>query len=151
MSRSFRLSNTGQVVGRVVQDRETAILGRLGEQAPTFPCTVDVKGAVEEHYDYRVAGYWEVAPQLAFLIAAESSARWEGEGNRCTLDARAEIRLSGRREPLVLRNTYAGYSVLPPSLDLVEMPNLPRSLISMAGLKYVPSLIKTPLVFFFIG
>ena len=119
---SFRLSTTGKIVGRITQDRESAIVARLGEQAPLFPCTVRVKGTVDEQYDYRVTGYWETAPLFTLYAVALSSTRWEGEGNRYHLKARARISLTGRDEPLELENVYNSYSVVPPSMDLVVLP-----------------------------
>jgi len=53
---------------------------------------------------------------------ALSSTRWEGEGNRYHLKARARISLTGRDEPLELENVYNSYSVVPPSMDLVVLP-----------------------------
>jgi len=120
--RSFKLTNTGRVIGRITQDRQSAVVGRLGQEAPTFPCKVRVTGAVNQEYNYRVAGHWDVAPTFAFTTVAESSTRWEGEGNRNTLTAKAQIALRGRKEPLVLQNVYTSYSVVWPGFDLVLMP-----------------------------
>lgn len=119
---SFKLSTTGKIVGRITQDRESAILARLGEEAPLFPCTVRVRGTVDEQYNYRVTGYWETAPLFTLYAVALSSARWEGEGNRYHLKARSRISLSGLEEPLELENVYNDLSVVPPSMDLVVLP-----------------------------
>jgi len=120
--RSFKLASSGRVVGRIVQDREAAVLARLGEEPRMFPCTVRIRGAVDEDYSYRIAGHWETAPMLTFMALYYSSSRWEGSGGRCTLDARAEIRLKGRSEPLLFENSYTGYSPVLPLSDLVAMP-----------------------------
>ncbi|MHC5034440.1 MAG: SpoIVB peptidase S55 domain-containing protein, partial [Planctomycetota bacterium] len=120
--RSFKLSTTGRIVGRIVQDREPAILARLGEEAPMFPCKVRVKGAVDEEFSYRVAGWWRMAPMFTFLSVAESSQRWEGWRSRYTLTGTARISLKGHDKPLVLENTYTSYSVMPPSMDLLVFP-----------------------------
>jgi len=122
LANSFKLTNIGKVVGRITEDREPAIMARLGEQAPTFPCKVRIRGAVNEEYNYRVAGYWTVAPLMATIAIAESSGRWEGSENRYTLKARAEISIEGRQKPLVLENVYTDSSTVPPALDLVMMP-----------------------------
>ncbi len=120
--RSFKLASAGRAIGRIVQDCEPAILARLGEEAPTFPCTVRIRGAVDQQYNYRVAGYWATAPMLTFMALYYSGQRWDGDGSPCTLDARAEVRLKGRTEPLVLRNAYTDSSAVLPALDLVAMP-----------------------------
>jgi hypothetical protein len=120
--RSFKLSTTGRIVGRIVQDREPSVLARLGEKAPMFPCRVRVKGAVDEEFSYQVAGWWRMAPMFTYLSVAESSQRWEGWRSRYTLTGTARISLKGHDEPLVLENTYTSYSVTPPSMDLLVFP-----------------------------
>lgn len=122
LNNSFRLTATGPIIGRITQDRDSAILARIGEKAPTFPCTVRVSGASNDEYNYRIAGYWAVAPMLASLAVAQSCSRWEGTGGRYTIKAKAQIALSGRKEPLVLQNVYASNSVVPPTLELILMP-----------------------------
>jgi len=119
---SFRLSSTDRVVGRIVQDRSSAIMGRLGEEAPMFPLKVRVRGSVSDQYNYRVAGYWMTAPFFAFYAAARSSLLWEDSGEPLTVRAKARISVDGLEEPLVLSNVYASDSVLPPSLDLLARP-----------------------------
>jgi len=119
---SFRMSTPERIVGRIVQDRETAILGRLGEEAPTFPCTVRVKGDREVVFNYRAAGHWETAPMLATYAAALSATRWEGSGELITMKATSRIRLKGRKEPIVLSNTYATQSPTYSVYSLVAYP-----------------------------
>jgi hypothetical protein len=63
-----------------------------------------------------------MAPTLTYIALYYSSTRWHGEGQPCTLDARAEIRLEGRSEPLVLTNSYVDTSPVMPALDLVALP-----------------------------
>jgi hypothetical protein len=122
LNNSFRLTNCGPVVGRITQDRQSAILGELGRPAPMFPCRVHVRGTVNEDYAYQVAGYWKMAPFFAFMAVSASSERWEGSSTPYTMRARSRIKVSGLPEPLVLENTYSNYSVVPPGLELVEAP-----------------------------
>ncbi len=139
--RSFRLTGAGPVIGRVTEDRDSAVLGRLGEEAPTFPCSVEVSGAVEDRYEYRIAGYWRTAPFFTLLAAAYSSARWQGQGGRYTAEAKVEIELKGRDEPLVLDNVFATSSPSLPAFQLVGMPlasllTNPFEEVQVAGVKY---------------
>ncbi|MFO8007818.1 MAG: SpoIVB peptidase S55 domain-containing protein [Candidatus Brocadiia bacterium] len=120
--RSFRISNPDRIVGRVVEDRDSCIVGRLGEEAPMFPCTVRVKGLAGDTYNYDVAGYWQTAPMFASLAVAYSSTRWQGEGQRYTLEVTSKLHLKGREEPVVLRNEFATESVMMPVFEMVELP-----------------------------
>ena len=119
---SFRVSTVDRVIGRITQDRESAIVGRLGQHAPMFPCTVTVKGARDVTFRYKVAGYWETAPFLAYYATAASVYRWEGAGNLVTVKARSRISLKGRKEPIILENQYAGLTPMGPALGLVWLP-----------------------------
>ena len=119
---SFKLASTGKLVGRITQDRSSGVLAKIGEKAPMFPCKVRVRGTVDDQYSYQVAGYWETAPLFTLYALADSSARWEGLGNRYFLKAKATISFSGQEEPLIQENVYNSYSVVPPSMDLVVIP-----------------------------
>jgi hypothetical protein len=122
LKHSFRLSSAEKIVGRVTQDHESAIVGRLGEDAPMFPCVVRVKGTLDRTFNYRLAGYWEAAPFLAGAAAAISSARWEGSGGLITIRATSRISLKGMKEPVVLSNTFASQNPQTPIYSLVVMP-----------------------------
>ncbi len=139
--RSFRISNPDRIVGRIVEDRDSCVVGRLGEEAPMFPCTVQVKGLAGDSYNYRVAGYWQTAPVFATLAVAYSSMRWQGEGQRYTLDVTSKVHLTGREEPVVLRNEFATESVMMPVFEMVAMPLIavtvnPFRRVDIAGVDY---------------
>jgi len=120
--RSFRISSAGGIIGRITQDRQSAIVGRLGEVSGMFPCKVNVRGAVQESYDFSIASYWELCPLLTLMAISESVARTEGMGNPCTLTAESEIRIKGHRKPLVLRNVYVSFLPEMPALRLAAFP-----------------------------
>jgi len=119
---SFRISSAGGIIGRITQDRQSAIVGRLGEVSGMFPCKVNVRGAVQESYDFSIASYWELCPLLTLMAISESVARTEGMGNPCTLTAESEIRIKGHRKPLVLRNVYVSFLPEMPALRLAAFP-----------------------------
>jgi len=122
LQRSFRVSSADKIVGRLTQDRDSAIIGRIGEQAPMLRCTVRVTGLGGEEYNYRIAGYWQTAPFYTFMAVAYSSLRFQGEGNPYTMTARSRIAIEGRDEPLLLENEFADWSPLTPAFVLVQMP-----------------------------
>jgi hypothetical protein len=119
---SFRLTQSGAVIGTITQDRDSAILGDLGRKPDIFPCTVRVHGVAQDVYHYQVAGFWQTAPFFTQLAVEMTSARWQGEGNPYNLTAKAQISLKGVDKPLVLQNEYADFSVVGPSSDLIMSP-----------------------------
>lgn len=122
LSSSFRIAGAGDIVGRMSQDRSTGVWGKLGEQAPMFPCNVSIRGAVAEDYSYQAAGYWSTAPMWAFYAAALSAMRWEGWGEPVTMDASVQIQIKGRPEPLTLKNSYVEMGPIWPLFDLIADP-----------------------------
>jgi len=119
---SFRISSAGGIIGRITQDRQNAIVGRLGEASGMFPCKVNVRGVAQESYDFSIASYWELCPLLTLTAISESVARTEGMGNPCTLTAESEIRIKGYPKPLVLRNVYVSFLPEMPALQLAAFP-----------------------------
>ncbi len=120
--RSFRLASIDRVVGTLVQDRGVGIVGKLGEKAPMFPVTVRVTGDHETTYNYKVAGYWRVAPMASFYAAMAGALHWEGQGTGETIVAESTIKLEGVEDPIVLENTYAGYQSVAPIHDMILRP-----------------------------
>ena len=119
---SFRMTESGPVIGSITQDRDSGILGELGHKAEMFPCTVRVHGVADDTYNYQVAGFWQTAPYFTLLAVEMTSSRWQGEGNPYDLTAEVQISLKGIDKPLVLQNDYADYSVVGPSYDLIMTP-----------------------------
>ncbi len=119
---SFRLTSSRRIIGSVIQDRQSAIVGKLGRQAPMFPATVNVTGAHDATYRYELAGHWQFAPVVALNAAALSALRWEGTDEEMTVHATSRITLKGVDEPLVLQNIYAGFDPLRPAFELVMVP-----------------------------
>jgi hypothetical protein len=53
---SFKIASPGPVVGRLTQDRQAGITGRLGELAPTVPYSIHIQGPGKDvSRDYQVA------------------------------------------------------------------------------------------------
>jgi len=122
LQHSFRLSSADRIIGRLTQDRDSAIVGRIGERSPMLPCTVTVRGVQEVTYRYEVAQYWEMVPLLAFFVTSASAERWEGYGNLFTVTGKATIRLKDRPEPIVLENVHCSMDPAYPAFELVWMP-----------------------------
>lgn len=122
LQNSFRLSSGHRVVGRVTEDLDAGIVGRIGAEPSAFPVRVTVGGDAGERYEYSVTGFWQTAPMFALLTCAYSSLRWHGDGEPYTLRARAEISVDGVDDPLVLENDFVARSVATPAFDLVGMP-----------------------------
>lgn len=61
---SFKLANTGDVVGAFDLDRSPGIRGRLGLVAPTIPVAVSIHGSRQRDFSLRVADLPQLVPTL---------------------------------------------------------------------------------------
>jgi hypothetical protein len=119
---SFRLASTGKIVGRLVQDRDSGIWGRVDKPAPMFPLQVRVGGASPDVYNYEVAAWWPSAGWWTFVASALSAMRLQGLGHPAMITAESTISIKGRKAPLKLRNTYFTHGLYFPLYDLLESP-----------------------------
>ena len=79
-SLSMKLASPGPAVGRLTQDRQACIVGRLGEVAPMIPYTIHIQGpgpGISREYKVAVAQQVLLTPmllQVVFQQALESGA-----------------------------------------------------------------------------
>ena len=73
-ARSFKLSNTGPVIGSIYQDRLTAIAGEIGRQAPTthFDVQLQAPGGRERHFQGELFENQMLSPVLSAIALLES-------------------------------------------------------------------------------
>lgn len=110
VNNSFKISNSGEIVGAFVQDRLTGIYGRLGVEAPMVPMTVKVTSAEApdgKELSVRLAELPEFLPLLVgttVLNGLDSASRMGGAQG---VDLRARLELEGYGE-LAVRQTFDG-------------------------------------------
>src|SRR4051812_48078856 len=104
---SFKIANTGRIVGAFEQDRKTGIQGRIGVEAPMVPMTVRVKTERPREYHMRLATLPEFMPLLvgSGLVAGLEAASYT-TGSQ-SLDMTAHLRLS-RYGDLEVRQSFDG-------------------------------------------
>ncbi|HEX2164765.1 MAG TPA: hypothetical protein VHM02_12510, partial [Thermoanaerobaculia bacterium] len=95
---SFKISNLGPIVGAFEQDRQAAIAGRLGAEAPMIPLEVTVGGAEPRTYRMRVAGVPQMAPTLLGISTLAGLDSASHAGGLQGLDLTARFHLDGHGE-----------------------------------------------------
>ncbi len=92
---SFKISNTGRIVGSFEQDRKMGVLGRIGVPAPMIPMVLRIKGDRSREFKMQLADLPEFMPLLvgSSLIAGLESASYT-TGSQ-SLDMTARLRLAG--------------------------------------------------------
>ena len=107
--RSFKLSNTGPVVGSIYQDRLTAIAGEIGRKAPTTHVEVHLQapGGAERVFQAEMFEHQMFSPILSAISLLESlEATMETEEEQTIyLDTTLEI---AGHDPVKLSETASG-------------------------------------------
>jgi len=97
MAGSVKLAEVGGAVGAIVEDRLTAVVGRLDREAPMIPVRLTVQGGAydERSYDYRIAKATTLTPLLAGIVVSGSLVGETGYDRAATVLLRGRIELAG--------------------------------------------------------
>jgi hypothetical protein len=120
---SFKMANTGAIVGALEQDRAVGIMGEVGRTAPLIPIEVTVNGSgTAQSYHFGVVRHPQLSPLILAMAADTVVANAQrGAGERTVL-LDSEIRIKGIAEPIHLREGWAGAQArqaIPAYLSLV--------------------------------
>ena len=104
---SFKIANTGKIVGAFEQDRKTGIQGRIGAEAPMIPMVLKVRSERPREYRMRLAALPEFIPLLvgSGVVAGLEAASYT-TGSQ-SLDMTAHLRLRHYGD-LVVRQSFDG-------------------------------------------
>ncbi len=104
---SFKIQNSGRIVGAFEQDRKMGIQGRIGAEAPMVPMTLRVDGERPRTFRMRLAELPEFMPLLvgsSVLAGLESASYTTGAQS---LDLTAKLRLK-KYGDLEVRQSFDG-------------------------------------------
>lgn len=115
---SMKLANVGAELGAIVEDREGAIVGRLGQTARMIPFDLIVRGADygEQSFHYEMIPHARLAPLLAGAVIG-SSLQGVGYSQDTTMLARGRVRLRGRPD-LPLEMSFASGGGTDPTMAI---------------------------------
>jgi hypothetical protein len=94
---STKLSNVGEELGAIVEDRMTAVVGRIGGTARMIPVSLRVQGADygEERFDFHIARSGLLTPVLAGAVVGNALLSNTAFVRESTMRARGTVRLDG--------------------------------------------------------
>jgi hypothetical protein len=107
---SFKISSAHELMGVISQDRDTAVEGSLGKRAALVPLDISVTGDAThvENYHMQMVNDRLLSPylmQMALFSAIDATERATGVSS---ISVRGTIEFENRKDPVVLRNIYAG-------------------------------------------
>ena len=109
LASSFKLSNSGEVVGAFQQDRSTGIMGVLGTKADMIPVSVSVEGSgPAQSYNVNIVRHPVLSPLILAMAADSVVANAQRAAGERTVLLESEIKLKGFDTPIKLREGWAG-------------------------------------------
>ncbi len=127
--RSFKMANKGAVVGTLVQDRMSAVAGRIGDMPRMAPMTVTVRrpGAAERSYKLEFYDCKFFTPMVYQTALLQFLANVMERSEESTLRLKSEVQLEGL-PPLRFENEFAGErftwamdAVMQPALQMMPL------------------------------
>jgi hypothetical protein len=106
---SFKLSNTGPVIGTIYQDRLTAIAGRIGRPAAVTKVTVNVDNTngFQRTYEGNLFRHPQLSPLISTMALAESLTQTMEASSEQTFFIRSRWEIEGF-EPLIQEDVATG-------------------------------------------
>ena len=109
---SFFITNSGQQIGAITQDRTAAVFGELGAKVDTLPLKVAVKHEGEEvvAYNYQLARDFVLTPILVDLAISQSLAVTQRQFGEMSVAVSGKITLEGHSD-IEIDNLFSGVNI----------------------------------------
>ena len=123
LASSFKMANSGNIVGAFHQDRATGIMGNVGDNAAMIPVTLSVDGSgAEKTYHVGIVRHTQLSPLILAMAADTVVANAQKGAGERTVMLDTDIRVKGFA-PIHLREGWAGAqarSAIPAYLAVVS-------------------------------
>src|SRR5262249_17521281 len=109
LASSFKIANTGAVVGSFQQDRATGIMGTVGGKADMIPIDLTVEGSGPvQNYHVNIVRHSMLSPLILAMAADSVVANAQRAAGERTVLMESDIKLKGFDKPIHLREGWAG-------------------------------------------
>lgn len=112
LNTSFKISSAHELMGVISQDRDTAVAGSLGTRAQMIPFDIAVttdKNRIENYHMQMVDDRF-LSPYLMQVATFSAIDATERSSGVASIAVHGEIEFQNRKQPVLLRNIYAGDS-----------------------------------------
>ncbi len=106
---SMKLSTTGETIGTVVQDRATAIAGRLGKGPRMIPVTVSLESGrgPKQTFNFRVVNDQLFGPLMTYASILNTLGSYERQYGAATFSVRGSATIT-KHDPVSFNNLFSG-------------------------------------------
>jgi hypothetical protein len=109
LASSFKMSNSGEIVGSFRQDRATGIMGVMGQKADMIPIELTVEGSgPAQVYHVNIVRHSVLSPLILAMAADSVVATAQRAAGERTVLLDSEILVRGIKQPSRLREGWAG-------------------------------------------
>jgi hypothetical protein len=106
---SMKLSTTGEIIGTVVQDRATAIAGKLGAGPSMIPVTVSLESSrgPKQTFNFRVVNDQLFGPLMTYASILNTLGSYERQYGAATFGVRGSVTVK-KHEAIAFNNLFSG-------------------------------------------
>ncbi|MBZ0107110.1 MAG: hypothetical protein K8F52_00455 [Candidatus Scalindua rubra] len=103
---STKMASPGKVIGRITQDRRSAIAGKIGEFTKMIPCRTEIQGSLNVTYNFEVVHDRILTPLLVQMAVENALLATEKTVGNKSISLSLDIDVSGRKEPVRIVNEF---------------------------------------------
>ena len=103
---STKMASPGKIIGRITQDRRSAIAGKIGEYTRMIPCQAEIRGSLNVTYNFEVVHDRILTPLLMQMAIENALLATEKTVGDKSMSLELNIGITGREEPVRIENEY---------------------------------------------
>ncbi|MGR3292412.1 MAG: SpoIVB peptidase S55 domain-containing protein [Candidatus Scalindua sp.] len=103
---STKMASPGKIIGRITQDRRSAIAGKIGEYTQMIPCLTEIQGSLNVTYNFEVVHDRILTPLLIQMAVENALLATEKTVGDKSMALKLDIGIAGRKEPIRIENEY---------------------------------------------
>jgi hypothetical protein len=106
LSGSVKMASPGKIIGRITQDRRSAIAGRIGEYTKMIPCQTEIRGSLNVKYNFEIVHDKILTPILLQMAVESALLATEKTIGEKSITLKLDIGIAGRKESIRIENGY---------------------------------------------
>ncbi len=103
---STKMASPGKIIGRITQDRRSAIAGKIGEYTQMIPCQMELRGSLNITYNFEVVHDRILTPLLVQMAVESALLATEKNIGDKSMTLKLDIGIAGRKELVRVENEF---------------------------------------------